>query len=390
VTVTTALTGTTTDPDSPSWSTTTSAMMDEAAGLARIVQSNLGAMMPLLGEIDRRAGWRTDGATSLGNWLAQRCGVSETTGRVWAAVAKRLWDLPATAQALQNGELSFDKVQALVRLSTPETDIEGVALAKEYSVRQLYDLLRAKEAADPKPSDPDPDSEQKNRYLHFNDERRTISGQFAREHYALIRSRLERVAKDLPSDGETRWDQRLADALTVICRSGGNDSGSITGTATGGYLVVAHTDLDFLRGSEGSAEIERFGPISRETIERIACDATLILAVDDDKGHTMYEGRAHRDPSPTQRREVFRRDRQCRFPGCPNVTFTNVHHIVPWKPHGRTDLPNLVLLCDHHHHLLHSKQWSMSGNANDTLTFVGPTGRSMMSRPSPVWLRPRK
>ena len=27
----------------------------------------------------------------------------------------------------------------------------------------------------------------------------------------------------------------------------------------------------------------------------------------------------------------------------------------------------------------------MSGNANDELTFVGPSGRVMTSRPSPLW-----
>jgi hypothetical protein len=48
-------------------------------------------------------------------------------------------------------------------------------------------------------------------------------------------------------------------------------------------------------------------------------------------------------------------------------------------------LPNLALLCEHHHHLVHSKQWSVSGNANESLTFVGPTGRIMTSRPSPRW-----
>ncbi len=361
-------------------------MMDEAAGLVRIVQSTMGTMMPLLGELNRRGAWRAHGATSMGNWLVQRCGVSEATGRQWARVAERLWDLPATGEAFEKGELTFDKVQALVQLANPETDAETVELGKDHSVRQLFQLVNVQKAADDQQAEPNLDT----RYLRFNDERRTISAQLTREHYGLVRSRLERVAKGLPSDGDTPWDQRLADALTLLCRSGGNDSGSITGTATGGYLVVVHTDLEFLRGGQGMAEMERFGPISRSTIERIACDATLILAVDDDMGHTMYEGRAHRDPSPTQRREVFRRDRHCRFPGCTNVTFTNVHHIVPWKPDGRTDLPNLVLMCDHHHRLLHSKHWSMSGNANDTLTFVGPTGRHMVSRPSPVWLRPRK
>ena len=57
------------------------------------------------------------------------------------------------------------------------------------------------------------------------------------------------------------------------------------------------------------------------------------------------------------------------------MTFTNVHHIVPWKPGGRTDLDNLVLLCLHHHGLVHRKGWTMSGNANGELTIVGPNGR---------------
>jgi hypothetical protein len=82
----------------------------------------------------------------------------------------------------------------------------------------------------------------------------------------------------------------------------------------------------------------------------------------------------------------MRRDRHCRFPGCTNVTFVNPHHIKWWKPHqGTTDLPNLALLCEHHHHLVHSKAWSLSGDANEELTFVGPSGRVMTSRPSPLW-----
>ena len=69
------------------------------------------------------------------------------------------------------------------------------------------------------------------------------------------------------------------------------------------------------------------------------------------------------------------------------MTFTNIHHIVPWKPGGRTDLDNLTLLCLFHHGVVHQKGWTMSGNANAELTFVGPTGRVMTSRPSPLWTR---
>ena len=97
------------------------------------------------------------------------------------------------------------------------------------------------------------------------------------------------------------------------------------------------------------ASSSTLGLIDAQTLRRIACDATVVIALDDDVGHTMYEGRAKRFPSDPQRREVLRRDRQCRFPGCANATFTNVHHILGWKPGGRTDLDNLALLCVFHH-----------------------------------------
>ena len=155
------------------------------------------------------------------------------------------------------------------------------------------------------------------------------------------------------------------------------------------YVVVAHVPLaDLVESGETTdlvGELERDGMIDGETVRRIACDATIAVAVDDDVGHTMYEGRNRRFPTDAQRREVMRRDRQCRFPGCTNVTFTNVHHIVPWKPGGRTDLPNLALVCRHHHGVVHRNGWTMSGNANEELTFVGPSGRTMTSRPSPRW-----
>jgi len=88
-----------------------------------------------------------------------------------------------------------------------------------------------------------------------------------------------------------------------------------------------------------------------------------------------------------QGREIIRRDRHCRYPGCTNVTFAIVHHIVPWKPGGGTDLPNLVLLCRHHHGVVHRKGWSLTGNANQELSIKTPTGRVMVSRPSPLWTR---
>jgi Domain of unknown function (DUF222)/HNH endonuclease len=385
--------------------TPTADLMQEAERLGRVVSSALGALLAAVGELDRRQAWRTEGATSSGAWLTQRLGVSEGTGRAWSQVAERLWDLPHLAQGLRVGALSFDKVRAAIEVATPETDATVLRQAEECTVRQLTDLVRANRGT----TDEKAESAFEFRYVRFNDARRTITAQLPEDAYAELRGAVADRMRLFPSDGETRVDQRRADALLDICRqamSGGSgdggkgEGGRVGGGGGGGgggrgrgrrsgsnFFVVAHTDLSFLRGGSGRAEIERLGLLSQAAIRRISCDATVTMGVDDAFGHAMFEGRSRRFASETQRREVQRRDRRCRFPGCANNTFTDVHHVVHWADGGPTDLPNLVTMCDHHHHRVHESGWDVRGNANGILRFTGPSGRTMTSRPSPLWTR---
>ena len=337
-----------------------------------------GAIVVLLGEVGRRQAYRDEGATSADTWAVERFGVSAPTARAYVGLAEKAWDIPHLVGGLCAGELSFDKVRTIAPAATPENDRELRAQAEVCSVRQLADVARTTSGGGA--------SDHERRFLRFNDRFRTLSVQLPPESYAETRACLEARARKLPADGETAWDQRLCDALLELVRGGGGGAGRST------YFVVAHVPLTTLVDESGettplAGELERDGLLSGETVRRIACDATIAIGVDDDVGHTMYEGRARREPSDAQRREIMRRDRHCRFPGCTNVTFTNTHHVVRWKIGGHTDLYNLALLCVHHHHLVHSKGWTMSGNANEELTFVGPTGRVMTSRPSPRWIR---
>ncbi len=339
-----------------------------------------GAIVVLLGEVERRQTYRDDGATSSEAWAVERFGVSTPTARAYVHLAEKAWDMPHLVGALCDGDLSLDKVRAVADTATPETDRELREQAGVCTVRQLGELARSK-AQPSRTSD--------RRFLRFNDQYRTMTVQLPTESYAETRACIHARARQIPSDGDTPWDQRLCDAFVGMVRSSGAGRTSSAPT-TSPYVVVAHVPLAALVDESGettalAGELERDGLISGETVRRIACDATIVIGVDDDVGHTMYEGRARREPTDAQRREIVRRDRHCRFPGCTNVTFTNTHHVVPWKPGGSTDLYNLALLCLHHHHLVHSGRWSMSGDANQELAFVGPTGRIMTSRPSPLW-----
>jgi len=329
------------------------------------------------GELDRRQDWRASGAVSLGSWLMSQLGVSSGTARAYCAVSERVEDLPHLSAGLSEGRLSLDKVRAVLGVAEPENEAHWAATAAELSFVELCQVVRSEQ----RPSRAADRLEHDRRSLRFNDSLRTVVAQLPALSYAQLKRVLEARAKKMGAPGSS-LDQRLADALVSLCRSEGTSS-------SGGSLVVAHVPYELMAdpSSELVGELEGAGLISADVVRRLVCEAEVIVALDDELGHTMYEGRAQRFPSDTQRREVMRRDRHCVFPGCHNVLFTNCHHIEGWKPSGLTDLGNLALLCEHHHHLIHSLAWSMSGDANVELAFVGPTGRVMKSRPSRLWAR---
>ena len=243
------------------------------------------------------------------------------------------------------------------------------------------------------------------RTLRFNDTRRTVWVAFTKDDYAIAKSALvARVSADRraserghresraeASDPEeyVPYDQRLYDALLHLFRVG-SDPSSGRGRAVRPRVVV-HAPLELLMGCSGAgggvAEIQGIGPVSAEIARRLACDANVILSVEDRDGSILDQGRARRDPTVAQRVEIARRDKGCRFPGCTFTEFTDVHHVRHWTKGGVTDLDNLVTLCNRHHKAVHELGWVMQGNANSEMSFTSPHGRVMRTVPSPTWRR---
>jgi len=84
---------------------------------------------------------------------------------------------------------------------------------------------------------------------------------------------------------------------------------------------------------------------------------------------------------PGLNRQIRRRDRGCRFPGCERTRWVHAHHLVHWASGGPTDLDNLATLCGYHHRLVHEAGWKIEGSPNGELIFIRPDGRPYQPRP---------
>ena len=192
----------------------------------RAVAAAEGEVLALVGEVERNQDYRDDGATSTEAWLAERYGVSASRARAYVHVGEKASELPHLVGSLCAGEVSFDKVRAVADVATPRTERGLCEKAKECTVRELADIARSAGELARASSPAQGRSEHDRRSVRFNDEHRTMSVQLPRDSYAEARARVEAAAKEIPSDGETPWDQRCADAFMELLGSSGSGSGS--------------------------------------------------------------------------------------------------------------------------------------------------------------------
>src|SRR5690606_20234946 len=98
----------------------------------------------------------------------------------------------------------------------------------------------------------------------------------------------------------------------------------------------------------------------------------LVTAVTD-TGAPIAETDSYR-PSRAIRRALDRRDGGCTFPGCgARPRWCDAHHLEPW-PHGKTALPNLILLCRMHHQAAHRHGWTVTLDNDGWTRWTDPHG----------------
>jgi hypothetical protein len=182
-------------------------------------------------------------------------------------------------------------------------------------------------------------------------------------------------------DGITRTPrQRRADALVEVCRltlaggqlpENGGDRPQLTITAS----------YDAVRRELSGGVTDMGDPVSASAVRQMACDARILPIMLGGDSQILDAGRSRRLVSGPLRRALTVRDVGCGFPACDRpARWCDAHHIVSWADGGTTDLANLVLLCEHHHHAVHEDGgWRVQ---------VGDDGRPEFV--PPAWLDPKQ
>ena len=348
-----------------------------------------------IAELDRRATGNQfwGDLRSTAHFLSWRCGIDLATARAEVRVARRLSELPAIRDAFSKGELSYSQVRLLVRVATSETDQSLCDIARYCTGAQLERMVRSYRRLLEIYADPaEANANRELSYFFDADGYLVIHGRLAPETGRVVKAALDAAAEQLRAEAkrgdllDVGADQapgrpripaaaNRADALVAIAESS-LAQGLASRSGSERTQIVVHVDPEVLSG-EGPGEhceLEDGPDLAPETARRLACDASLVVLVEDAEGQPLSVGRKTRKISPALARALKARDQGCVFPGCGQSVFVEHHHIEHWAAGGATDLDNLATLCWFHHHLVHEGGYRFERDGSSEFVFTRPNG----------------
>src|SRR5713226_7183329 len=371
---------------------------DEIAEVSAHLEAATARLLDLIREFDARGGWNT-GFRSCAAWLAWRVGLDPGAAREKVRVARALETLPALAEALARGELSYAKVRALTRVATPETEARLMAVGRAGTAAHVERIVRGWRRVDRQAEAREAARQHAGRALHvYQDEDGTVvlRGRLPPEVGALLLRALDAAretlyqrrravgppASDPATEAPTR-PQQQADALALLAETALHHALD-PGAPGERYQVVVHVDAAVLADADhpGQSVLEDGPRVPAGTSQRLACDASRVVMRHDADGRVVEIGARTRTIPPATRRALHHRDRGCRFPGC-GVSFGQGHHIRHWAQGGPTTLSNLAMLCRRHHRAVHEEGYQVERQPDGELRFRRPDGRPLHDVPIP-------
>ncbi len=191
------------------------------------------------------------------------------------------------------------------------------------------------------------------------------------------------------ADDDRTPEQYASDALLHLLLAGADtDSSMMLGSgAPSVRVLVTARDLALGIGS-GSLDATIGQPdgvvVALPTVQRLLCGGTQTPILIGSTGQPLDVGRSQRLFTARQRLALAARDGGCRWPGCERPpSWCEAHHIEHWlRDGGPTDVDVGILLCRHHHLLLHDHGWSITrAGSGPDYELIPPESVDAMRRP---------
>ena len=385
------------------------------AGAVRLAAAT-ATWLRLVGEFDERGGWHGVGIASCAHWLAWQCALAPVTAREHVRVARALPALPLISAAFSAGRLSYAKVRALTRVAAPDCEAALLEFATSATASQTEQFCRAWRRVDDAAGNPAggrPEDGESFEFWRDDDGYLTVKIRMRPEvgepFLARIDSLAEREARRERAQNkkaQARHEQIRAAGGTLdraVAERCLDDKlagrvrertaarriaalGSLAEARVGldrrpgdppRREVVVHVDADVLAAdtAAGRAHFEGGAAITGAQARRMLCEATVVVMLEQGR-EPLAVGRRKRRATKAQRRALLRRDGGCARPGCPETRLERLHahHMRHWLHGGRTELTNLVLLCDADHGLVHDHDLVLS-RRDGRLIVLTPDGR---------------
>jgi hypothetical protein len=168
--------------------------------------------------------------------------------------------------------------------------------------------------------------------------------------------------------------QLASDAFVQLLRAGADaDSSMLLGTGAPSISVL--TTAEALNSGNGHGYFEgRTEAISLATISRQLCDGSVTTIAFDSYGTPLDASRENRLFSKRQKLALAATFGGCMFGNCERPpSWCEAHHVEQYaRDNGKTEVANGILLCKHHHLLLHNNGWEIRRDEGGTYWLTPP------------------
>ena len=304
------------------------------------------------------------GMASTADWMAAATGEKRGKARGDVELAGKLAGLAEVAGALANGEVSKTQADTLAGAegATSAEQRELLDDAKQMSVTELERRIeRFNRDRDQPPPEVVPT-------VHLTPGRDgSVRADVTLDALGgeMFTTALDAAHSQMSFEKGTSLAERRAAGLVGLCRFFLENHKSLHHRLGRPHAIVT-IPLATLQDDSGSAmaTLGSGALVDAATARQLACDAGISRRITGPGSEPLDVGRTTRSIPTAIARQLIVEDRTCRWPGCQSPAWTcEGHHVRFWEaPHyGETKLTNLVLLCWHHHHLLHKDRgWELS------------------------------